>query len=84
MEMSGSTAVLDADVPIESHFKSKAKHENPRSGLISADDTDTDTPSKGISLSHKSKGIEVISPKADYLMAKKDKASEQIKKEFKH
>jgi hypothetical protein len=51
---------------------------------MSADDTDTDSVTKGISLYHRSnKGIKVT-PEADSLMAKKDKASESIKKEFKH
>ena len=50
---------------------------------MSADDTDTDKVSKGISLSHKNK-VNKVSPKADNKMAKKDKASESIKKEFKH
>jgi hypothetical protein len=50
---------------------------------MSADETDLDTVSKGISLTHKNKGIEVSS-NADNKMAKKDKASESIKKEFTH
>jgi hypothetical protein len=86
MELSndqGSTVVLDAEVPTESISKSKAKHEKVHSSLMSADDTDLDTASKGISLTHKNKLVKV-SPKADNKMVKKDKASESIKKEFKH
>jgi hypothetical protein len=83
----GSTAVLDADIPMESHAKPMSKHEKVHSGLMNADDTDkdteTETTGKGIALYHRSKGIE-ISQKADNKMAKKDKASESIKKEFKH
>lgn len=63
---------------------SKSKKSKPDSSRMSADDTDTDNVSKGISLSHKSRAVGIeYTPKAENIMAKKDKASEQMKKEFK-
>jgi hypothetical protein len=54
---------------------------------MSADDTDTDVVTagkKGQSLTHKTKGVETQKPNDfDKKMKTKDKASEQMKKEFK-
>jgi hypothetical protein len=87
----GEVAVLDAEAPMEEapihKKKSHVQQAEKKGKVMSADDTDTDKPKetstkKGLSLSHK--GYQVKEKSAsDKKMQKKDKATEQMKKEFK-
>lgn len=90
LDMNSSTAVLDDEAPIEAahpkkFHKSSAVVESGKPSMMSADDTDTDkAPKKGVSLTHKGKGVEIEQHReSDKKMQKKDKATQAMKKEFK-
>ena len=65
LDMNSSTAVLDDEAPIEAahpkkSHKSSVVEKSGKPSLMSADDTDTDkAPKKGVSLTHKGKGVEI-------------------------